>query len=102
MARTSPIRAAAPRAQGDRSRPGPAGVRAIAASPLRLAQLAFALALAKHAPLNLARGGHRQGIDEFDLLRILVRRQELAHVELNVFLQRRSRPVPGGENDERL
>src|SRR5262252_9586680 len=102
MARTSPTRVAASRARVGRWRPGPAAARATGASPLRLAQLALTLALAKHAPLNLARGGHRQGIDEFDFLRVLVRRQELAHVELDVFLQRRGRPVPGGENDERL
>src|SRR5438034_9144492 len=42
--------------------------------------LAFALALTQHAPLYLAGRRHGQGVDELDLLGILVGREKLPHV----------------------
>ena len=51
------------------------------------------LALAQHLALHLAGRRHRQRVDELDLLRILVRREELAHVLLDVVLERRRRRV---------
>src|SRR2546430_3858712 len=60
------------------------------------AHLAFALALTQHAPLYLAGRRHGQRAAEFDLLGILVGREKLPHVTLDVFLEsargRLSRP----------
>jgi hypothetical protein len=43
----------------------------------------------QHAALDLAGGGHRQLVDEFDRLRVLVRRQLAAHMLLQLGDQRR-------------
>jgi hypothetical protein len=40
----------------------------------------------QHAPLHLAGGRHRQGVDEFDLLGVLVGRQAAAHMGLQFSL----------------
>src|SRR5437764_7831857 len=45
---------------------------------------ALLLAQAQHAPLHLARGGHGQGVDELDLLRVLVRRELAPDVRLQL------------------
>ena len=55
----------------------------------RVADRAFSceLALAQHLALHLAGRRHRQRVDEFDLLRILVRREMLADVLLRCRLR---------------
>src|SRR4030095_3884141 len=77
-------------------------IRGLPAASSRLRGLALPFLLAKHAPLYLAGRRHRQRVDEFNLLWILVRRQILAHVLADVFLECRGGRVPGGKHDERL
>src|SRR5882762_766151 len=64
--------------------------------------LPFLFSQPQHPPLHLAGRGHRQAVDEFDLLRVFVRRELAAHVLLQLGLQRRRSLVPRGEHDEGL
>src|ERR1700676_5198493 len=49
-----------------------------------VSSLALCLTLTQQPSLNLAGGGHRQCVDEFDLLGILVRREMRPHVALDL------------------
>ena len=53
----------------------------------------------QHAPLHLAGGGHGQGVDELDLLRVLVGRELAAHVLLQLRHQRVAGRMAGRQHD---
>src|SRR5688572_32795327 len=80
--------------------PAPTRSRRLTPSASRLHFRFFALA--QLFALHLARGGHRQGVDELDLLRVFIGGKAAANVVLYFFGQPVRRRISRLQDDERF